>query len=88
IWDSLGNKKSIFEEKWPEYKEELTKDEQIELVVQVNGKVRDKIKVSADISEEEAKKVAIASEKVLKYTDGKEIRKIIYVRGRLISIVI
>ncbi len=88
IWDSLGNKKSIFEEKWPEYKEELTKDEQIELVVQVNGKVRDKIKVSADISEEEAKKVAIASEKVLKYTDGKEIKKVIYVKGKLVSIVV
>ena len=89
IWQEvLGHKDSIFLEKWPEFNEAMTKDDEIELVVQVNGKVRDKIKVSADISEEEAKKVAIASEKVLKYTDGKEIKKVIYVKGKLVSIVV
>ena len=88
IWQSLGNEKSIFEEKWPEYDEELTKDDEIELVIQVNGKVRDKIKVSIEISEEEAKKIALESEKVKKYTEEKEIRKIIYVKGKLVSIVI
>ena len=88
IWDSLGNKKSIFEEKWPNYKEELTKDEEIELVAQVNGKVRDKIKVNADISEDEAKKVVMESEKVKKYIEGKEIKKVIFVKGKLISVVI
>ena len=81
-------KQSIFLQKWPEYKEELTKDDEIELVIQINGKVRDKIKVSADVSEDEAKKVAMESEKVRKYIEEKETKKIIYVKGKLISIVV
>jgi len=56
--------------------------------VQVNGKIRDRIRVSAEISEEEAKKIALESEKVKLYTDGKELRKVIYVKGKLVSIVV
>ncbi|KKP58971.1 MAG: Leucyl-tRNA synthetase [Candidatus Moranbacteria bacterium GW2011_GWF1_34_10] len=88
IWSNLGHEKSIFLEKWPEFKEELTKDEEVEMVVQVNGKIRDRIKVSTDIPEEEAKKIALESEKVKLYTDGKELKKVIYVKGKLVSIVI
>jgi len=88
IWSNLGHEKSIFLEKWPEFNEAMTKDEEIELVVQVNGKIRDRIRVSAEISEEEAKKIALESEKVKLYTDGKELRKVIYVKGKLVSIVV
>jgi len=88
IWQSLGNEKSIFEAEWSGYDEELTKDDEIELVVQVNGKVRDKIKVSAEISEDEAREEALKSEKVQKYIEGKEIKKAIYVKGKLLSIVV
>ena len=88
IWQSLGNEKSIFEAEWPKYEEALTRDDEIELVVQVNGKVRDKIKVSAEISEDEAKEKALESEKVQKYIEGKEIKKAIYVKGKLISLVV
>ncbi|KKP84553.1 MAG: Leucine-tRNA ligase, partial [Candidatus Moranbacteria bacterium GW2011_GWF1_35_5] len=88
IWSSiLGHEKSIFLEKWPEFKEELTKDEEVEMVVQVNGKIRDRIRINAEISEEEAKKIALESEKVKVYTDGKELKKVIYVKGKLVSIV-
>jgi leucyl-tRNA synthetase len=89
IWqENLGHDKSIFVEKWPEFKEALTKDEEIELVIQINGKVRDKVNVSANISEEDAKKLALESKKVKKYIEGKELKKVIYVRGKLISIVV
>jgi len=89
IWQEiLGNEKSVFLEKWPEFDEAMTKDNEIELVVQVNGKIRDKIKISADISEKEAQQIALASEKVKKYTEGKDIRKIVYVKGKLVSVVI
>ncbi|MEF3692443.1 MAG: class I tRNA ligase family protein [Candidatus Moraniibacteriota bacterium] len=88
IWSELGHNKSIFEEKWPEYNEELTKDDEFELVVQVNGKVRDKITVKADISEEEARQKSLESDKVKLYTEGKEVRKVIYVKGKLVSIVV
>jgi leucyl-tRNA synthetase len=79
---------SIFKQKWPDYNPELAKDETIELVIQVNGKVRDNIEVSAEIGEDEAKDLAVKSEKVKKWIDGKEIVKIIFVKGKLVNIVI
>jgi leucyl-tRNA synthetase len=88
LWEKLGHKESIFLEKWPQYDPELAKDEEIELVIQVNGKVRDKITVSADIEEEEAKRMATESEKARMFIAGKEIKKIIYIKGRLVSIVV
>ncbi|GBE16463.1 leucine--tRNA ligase [bacterium BMS3Abin15] len=88
IWqEKLKHKESIFKEKWPEYDKKLIKDEEIELVVQVNGKLRDRIKVSADISEDEAKKVALESEKVNNFVKDKEPKKMIFVKGKLINIV-
>ncbi len=88
LWSELGHKDSIFDQEWPKYNPEMIKEEEVELVVQVNGKLRDKIKVPADISEDEAKEKALASEKIKKYTDGKEVRKVVFVKGRLINIVV
>ncbi len=88
LWTGLGHKQSIFKEKWPEYDPALVKDETINLVIQINGKVRDMIEVSSDISENEAKKIALASEKIKKWLKGKEVIKIIFVKGKLINIVI
>ena len=79
---------SIFLQKWPKYDSNLVKDEEIELVIQINGKLRDRIIVPAKISEEEANKLATGSEKVKNFIAGKEIRKIIFVKGKLINIVI
>ena len=80
LWQKLGHKESIFKEKWPKYKEELAKAEKIELVIQVNGKVRDKIEVEAEIQEEKAKEIALASQKVQKFIKGKKIIKSIFIR--------
>ncbi|MDP2737061.1 MAG: hypothetical protein Q8O59_04790, partial [bacterium] len=79
---------SIFKQVWPKFNPDLVKDEKISLVVQVNGKVRENIEVLADISEEEAKKIALASEKIKKWLEGKEVKKVIFVKGKLINIVI
>ncbi|MFA4941067.1 MAG: class I tRNA ligase family protein, partial [Patescibacteria group bacterium] len=88
LWHELGYKKSIFLEKWPEYNKKFIIDETINLVVQINGKLRDTIAVPADISEEEAKKEALASEKVKKWLEEQEIVKVIFVKGKLINIVV
>ncbi|MFA5926351.1 MAG: class I tRNA ligase family protein [Parcubacteria group bacterium] len=89
IWqEKLGRKESIFFEKWPEYDPKLVQDEEIMLIIQVNGKVRDQIKVPSGVKEEEAKKLALESQKIIKYTEGKDIRKIIFVKDRLINFVI
>jgi leucyl-tRNA synthetase len=88
LWAQLGNNKSVFAEKWPEYDKNLVKDETIELVIQINGKVRDKIPVPADISEEDAKSQALASEKIKTILSGQEPKKVIFVKGRLINVVV
>ncbi|MCX6779859.1 MAG: leucine--tRNA ligase [Candidatus Magasanikbacteria bacterium] len=88
LWNELGNSESIFESAWPKYDAELAKDEEITLAVQVNGKLRDTLVVSADINEEEAKKMALSSEKIQKWLEGAQPKKVIYVKGKLISIVL
>jgi len=88
IWEKIGHKESIFLATWPEYDSALIKDEEINLVIQINGRVRDTIKVSADISEEDAKKAVMESEKAKTYIANGEIKKIIFVAGKLINIVI
>ncbi len=88
LWQRLGHSKSIFEEKWPEYNRKLIKDEKITLIIQINGKVRDKIEVAAGISVEEAKTLAISQKNVIKWTQGKQIKKVIFVPGKIINIVI
>lgn len=87
LWEKIGHKDSITKEEWPTYDAKLAKDEEIQLVIQVNGKVRDKIMASADITEQEARDLALASENVKKYIDGKEIKKFIFT-GKLVNIVI
>jgi leucyl-tRNA synthetase len=86
LWHKLGHETTIHREAWPTYDPAKCVAATFELVIQVNGKVRDKIVVSADIAEEEAKKLALASEKVKQYLAGKEPQKVVYVKGRLISI--
>jgi len=88
LWSTLGNQNYIHEEKWPECNEELTKRDVMELVIQINGKVRDKIEVSSNLSKDELEKIALSSEKVVKWIEGKEIRKIIFIPPKLINIVI
>ena len=88
LWNRLGNDKTLAFEPWPEYDENLIQADEIELVVQVNGKVRDKIMVSAGIFEDEAKKIALESEKIQKWLENQEPKKVIYIKNKLISIVV
>ncbi len=88
LWERAGFKGMCCEQKWPKYDSKLVKEKKITLVIQINGKVRDKIEVEADISEKEAKKIALSRDKVLKYTRGKEIKKTIFISGKLINFVI
>jgi leucyl-tRNA synthetase len=74
-------------EQWPEYKEELIKEKEIELAVQVNGKIKDRILVSADADEEAIKQIALECEKVSSALEGKEPKKVIVIKSRLVNIV-
>ncbi len=79
---------SIFIEKWPIYDPELAKDETVDLIIQINGKMRDKVEVSSNISEDETKNLALAREKVQEWTKGKKIMKVVFVKGRLVNVVV
>ncbi len=88
LWANLGHTGSIHVYEWPASDPALIRDKEIELVVQVNGKVRDKIRVNAEISEEEMRSIALSSTKVTRWFEGKEPRKIIIVKEKLVSIVL
>jgi len=88
LWNKLGHKNSIMSEKWPQADPKFLREETILLIIQINGRLRDKIEVPADISEDEAKKLTISRENVKKWTQGKEIKKIIFVPNKLINVVV
>jgi leucyl-tRNA synthetase len=84
----LGKPYSIHNQPWPEVDADAVREEEITLVVQVNGRLRDRITVPAGISEDQAKQIALASEAVQKYLEGKQPRKVILVPGRLVNVVV
>ena len=85
LWELAGFEGYLYEQRWPEYDEEKTKEEEIEIAVQINGKVRAQIRIPADIDQAEA--IAKAKEAVADKLTG-EIRKEVYVPGRLVSLVV
>lgn len=86
--DLNGKWESIFLQDWPKFDPALMKEDEIEMVVQVNGKVRERLMVTNDITEDELRETALESEKVKVFTQGKEIKKIIVVPGKIINIVV
>ncbi len=88
LWSRRGISQSIHTQNWPEYDEELTKDSVITIPIQVNGKLRGSIEVPADATDAVIQTMAQTHEKVVKYISGKEIRKLIYVKGKLINFVV
>jgi len=87
LWEKLGKPYSIHTQAWPQVDEEAAKEDQITLIVQVNGKLRDRILVDPGISNEEAKSLALASEGAQTALEGRPVRKVIVVPGRLVNIV-
>ena len=87
LWAKTGHPYSIHNQSWPKFDEELAREEEITLVIQVNGKLRDKLTVPVSITETEARELALGRERVKVHTDGKKITNIICVPGRLVNIV-
>jgi len=87
LWQKLGHSESLAYVAWPAYDEELVKEKEVELAVQVKGKIKDRIVVAADADEEQIKQKALASEKVAAAMQGKRARRIIVVKSRLVNIV-
>ena len=87
LWEKIGRRYSIHQQAWPEYDPELTKSDEITLIVQVDGKLRDRLLVPSDISQGDAEGAAMASDKVQTALGGNDAARVIYVPGRLLNIV-
>ena len=88
LWQKLGHQEPVIDASWPDVDESALVQSSIELVVQVNGKVRGKISVSPDAAKEEIEQTAINNDNVQKFIEGKSIRKVIVVPGKLVSVVV
>ncbi|MEJ2067390.1 MAG: class I tRNA ligase family protein, partial [Deltaproteobacteria bacterium] len=87
LWEITGNKESVVKTPWPEYDQEAITEEEIVIVVQVNGKLRDRLLIPVSSDEEEIKTMALTSPKVRRFIDGKEVKKTIFVPQKLVNIV-
>lgn len=88
LWQQLGNDSMIEAAGWPVWEEGMIADEAMTIIVQVNGKVRAKLSVATDATEDVIKQQALAEENVIKFLESKEPTKVIYIPGRLVSIVV
>ena len=88
LWSKTGHSYSIHDQPWPKYDEELAREEEVTLVIQVNGKLRDKVLVPASISEVEAKELALGRDRVRAYICDKSLARVIYIPKRVVNIVV
>jgi leucyl-tRNA synthetase len=87
LWERTGHAYSVHQQEWPIFDEALAAVEEVTLVVQVDGKLRDRIQVPAEVSEEQVRGLALSSERVQQHLDGTEIERVVYVPGRLMNFV-
>ena len=88
LWEQLGKSGTTFEQSWPTFDPAIARADTVTIVVQVNGKVRDRLDVPADMESSEIERLALESERVKEFLAGKPPRKVIVVPGKLVSIVI
>jgi leucyl-tRNA synthetase len=88
LWEAIGNKPGISRRPWPAWEDAMAKDEEVELVIQINGKLRGKLMISAGLSDEEVRDMALKDGRIIEAIGRKGIRKVIVIKGRLVNIVL
>jgi leucyl-tRNA synthetase len=88
LWEALGNNSSVLLAPWPTYSKGALEKDELLIVVQVNGKLRSKFSVDVDTDEKTIKQMALKDERAKKFTEGKQIKKVVYVKGKLVNIVV
>ena len=88
LWREMGEEKSILHKAWPAWDEDTAKEEEIELVVQINGKLRAKVMVPAGLDDETIKEKAFSELKIKEQIKGKQLKKVIVVKSKLVNIVV
>jgi leucyl-tRNA synthetase len=87
LWEALGNRESILKTRWPDYDPEAVLEDEILIVIQINGRLRDRMTIPASFGEEEVKAWALKSERIRKLIEGKEIKRVVLVPQKLVNIV-
>jgi leucyl-tRNA synthetase len=87
-WERLGHTTSIFDARWPAWDEGMVVEDQVEVVIQVSGKTRGRVSVPRDAGEREVVAAAQRDAAVRRFTEGKEVRKVVYVANRLLNLVV
>jgi len=88
LWARLGHPESIFRDPWPQFDPEVAAEEELEIPIQVNGKLRSRVRVPSDISREGLEQAALADQKIRQHIEGKTVRRLVVVPGRLVNIVV
>ena len=88
LWNQLGHKDSVHNQQWPRYDPATFKAETVRIILQVNGKVRDVVELPQDISEKEVQELALKNEKIQQWMAGKQAKRIVFVPGKLLNIVL
>ena len=88
LWEALGNPGSVLEVSWPTYSEEALAEDEILIVIQVNGKVRSRFNIAADADEEAIKDAALADERIISRIGDRQVKKVIVVQNKLVNIVV
>ncbi|MFQ6112008.1 MAG: class I tRNA ligase family protein, partial [Nitrospinota bacterium] len=88
LWEVLGHGEPLYKEPWPSFEPEVARDEELTVVVQVNGRVRSRLRVPAEIGEQELRELALADSKVKGWLSGKEVRRVVTVPKKLVNIVV
>ena len=88
MWEMLGNSGTISRQKWPAYREDLTREDQIEIIIQINGRLRGKMSVDANLSEDETRERALSDPHIAPLLVGKEIVRIVVVPKKLVNVVL
>lgn len=88
IWEMFGNEGSVFEESWPVFDEKALVKDEVEIAIQINGKIKERIMIPSDANDEEIKALSLATSAIQKETDGKAVVKVIVIKGRLVNIVV
>jgi leucyl-tRNA synthetase len=88
LWERLGHRESLAYAPWPEFDPALVKDDVVEIGVQVNGKLRGTVKLAVDADEETAKAAAMAEERIRVHVEGKTLKKLVYVKGKILNYIV
>ena len=88
MWELLGNSTGLTDAPWPEFNAEVARTDEVVIPVQVNGKVRDRVTVPTDVSDDELQRIALAAAGVQAHTAGKTVKKVVVAKGRLVSVVV